>query len=304
MAASYNNLGISYRNQGALDLALENYVQSLTLYSAIQNAEGIASSKNNIANIYSMKKDYGQALKYFEESHNGFVGLGDRDKIIGSMNNLGNLHSDLQLYDQALNYYTEAWKLSEKSSSRSADPLSNIGSLYYRQGNFQRAIEFYQRAMEIVKGQNDRISELALLANIGEVYMRANQSLQAQRYLDQALSLMKELQASYFMPQILKSMAANYSKQGKLKEAYETMVKYDEAREKVYGEESSRKIAQMDVALKLREQERKIEALEIDDQMKTLKLRNTQMIISAVVVSIVAIIALLNVFLMYKRMRR
>src|SRR5882757_9769191 len=94
IAACYNNIGISYKNQGALDMALENYLHSLEIYTALQNAEGVATLKNNIANIYSMKRDYSQALKYFEDSHNGFVALGDTPKIIGSMNNLGNLHSD------------------------------------------------------------------------------------------------------------------------------------------------------------------------------------------------------------------
>ncbi|HRI80062.1 MAG TPA: tetratricopeptide repeat protein, partial [Cyclobacteriaceae bacterium] len=146
MAAAYNNLGISYRNQGALDNALEYYLRSLDLYTQINNAEGIATTKNNIANIYSLKKDYGQALKYFEDSHNGFIGLGKPENIIGSMNNLGNLHSDLQMYDQALNFYTEAWKMSEKTPNPSADPLLNIGNVFYRQKNYQRAVEYYLRA--------------------------------------------------------------------------------------------------------------------------------------------------------------
>ena len=91
---------------------------------------------------------------------------------------------------------------------------------------------------------------------------------------------------------------------GKLKEAYDAMVKYDEAREKVYGEESSRKIAQMDVALELKEKEKKIEALEMDDKMKTLQLHNTQIIITSIVLAIVAIVAIVNLFLMYKRIRK
>jgi tetratricopeptide (TPR) repeat protein len=32
MAASYNNLGVAYRNQGALDKALEYYITSMKLY--------------------------------------------------------------------------------------------------------------------------------------------------------------------------------------------------------------------------------------------------------------------------------
>src|SRR5579872_4443648 len=53
MAASYNNLGVSYRNQGALDKALENYLMSLRIYDNLKNVEGIATTKNNIGTIYS-----------------------------------------------------------------------------------------------------------------------------------------------------------------------------------------------------------------------------------------------------------
>ena len=68
LAASYNNLGISYKNQGALDKALEYYINSLKIYEELDNKEGIATTKNNIANIYSIKKDFGQAKKYLEEN--------------------------------------------------------------------------------------------------------------------------------------------------------------------------------------------------------------------------------------------
>lgn len=304
MAASYNNLGVAYRNQGALDVALENYMKSLELYTTLANGEGIATTKNNIGTIYSMKKDYSQALKFFQESHTGFVALGKADRIIGSMNNLGNLHSDLHLYDEATKFYTDAWKLSEKSDMPVADPLSNIGNLFYRQGNYQRAVEYYERALDIVRKQNNRISELTLLANIGEVYTKAGQPVPAQKFLDQAMALAIELHASLYLPNILKSMATNYAKQGKLKDAYETFVKYDEEREKVYGEESSRKIAQLDVALELKQKEKEIEELEIEGQVKTLKLRNTQVIVTSVVLAIVALVAFANLYFMGKRLRK
>jgi tetratricopeptide (TPR) repeat protein len=304
MAAAYNNLGVSYRNQGALDVALENYMKALAIYTEIQYGEGVASTKNNIANIYSLKKDYGQALKYFEESNSGFVAIGNQQLIIGSMNNLGNLHSDLQLYDQALNFYTEAYKLAEKSGQQFADPLSNIGNLYYRRGNFQRAIEYYGRAMDIAKKNNDRITELSLLANIGEAYGKGGQPAEAQKRLSQALALANELQASFNMPQILKSMATNYARQGKMKEAYETLVKHNEMQEKVYGEESTRKISQMGVALDLKEKERQIDELRLSGEVKSLQIKNTQFIITTVILGIVAVVAVLNLWLMGRRMRK
>ena len=182
-AASYNNLGVAYRNQGALDKSLEYYLISLQLYQTLQNKEGIATTKNNIGNIYSFKKDYGQAMKYFEESRTEFLEINDQQRLIGSINNLGNLHNDLQLYEQALKFYTEAFQLSQQSGKVFADPLNNIGNLYFKQGNYQRAVEYYKRALALARQKNDKLVVLNVLSSMGEVYARAGQFKNSQLYL-------------------------------------------------------------------------------------------------------------------------
>lgn len=301
MAASYNNLGVAYKGQGALDKALEYYLVSLKLYTELENKDGIATTKNNIGSIYSIKKDFGQAMKYFEESQKLFTELKDPNKVVGSMNNLGNLHSELQLFEQALKFYSEAWQMSEKNGKPFIDPLSNIGNLYYRQGNYQRAVEYYTRALDLARKDNSMVDVLNITANLGEVYVKAGRAREAQPYLDSALVLCKKMQATIFEPQILKSMAANYARQNKMKEAYETMLAYDKIKEKIYGEESSRKIAQMEMALDLHEKEKEVDFLRKDDEMKSLALKNTRMVIVSVILGIGALIAALNLLLVKRR---
>jgi tetratricopeptide (TPR) repeat protein len=301
MAASYNNLGVAYKNQGALDKGLEYYLTSLKIYTDLDNKEGIATTKNNIANIYSLKKDHAQAMKYFEEAEAILSQLDDKTRMIGTMNNLGNLHSDLQLFEQALKFYKDAWELSEKMGTPSPDPLSNIGNLYFRQGNYQRAVEYYERALAMAEKDNDNLNVLNIKANLGEVYVRANQPKKAEKYLEDALELSEQMESSFFEPQILRSMADNFARQGKLKEAYETMVAYDKIKEKVYGEESSRKIAQMEMALDLQEKEKEVEGLRREDEIKTLQLHNTRMVITLVIMGIVLIVAGFNLFFSRRR---
>ncbi len=62
------------------------------------------------------------------------------------MNNLGNLYSDIQLFEKAHKYYSEAYQLSEMTGIKFADPLNNIGNIYFKQGNYKRAIENYLKA--------------------------------------------------------------------------------------------------------------------------------------------------------------
>jgi tetratricopeptide (TPR) repeat protein len=296
MAAAYNNLGISYRMQGALDRSLEYYLRSLRLYSELQNKEGIGTTKNNIATIYSLKKDYGQAMKYFEESYALFTELGDKRKIVGSLNNLGNLNSDLQLYEQAYKYYTQAYQLSEQAGEPLLDPVSNIGNLFFKQGNNQRAVEFYEKAIAMAEKENNLLSVLTITNNLGEVFTKAGQPARALPYLEKALGLSNELQAFIYEPNIHRNLAANFYRLGKHKEAYESMVKYDLARERVYGEESSRKIAQMEMALRMAEKEKEMEKLKMDDEIKTLQLHRTRLVIFLTIMAIVLVLAGLNLF--------
>ncbi len=296
MAASYNNLGVAYRSQGALDKSLEYYLISLRIYDKLKNKDGIATTKSNIGTIYSMKKDYGQAMKYFEEAHAQFTELGDQTKMIFSMNNLGNLHSDLQLFEQALKYYSQALQLSQKSGKMYSDPQNNIGNIYFRQGNYQCAVGYYEKALFVARKEENRLTVLNLLANLGEVYARAGQGLKAQAYLDSALLLSGQLQAFVYEPAILKSMAYNYSKQNKMKEAYETMVRYDGVKEKIFGEESSRKIAQMEIALDLQEREKELETLKTKDELNRLELRNARMAITSIVLGVIVLVSLVNLY--------
>lgn len=300
-AAAYNNLGVAYRNQGALDKAIQYYITSLHLYEQLDNKEGIATTKNNIATIYSMKKDYGQAMKFLEESHNLFLQLGDQSKIIGSMNNLGNLNSDLQLHEKAMRYFSEAFQLSQKMGKPFADPVNNIGNVYFRQGNYQRAIEHYQRALEIEKENNNMLGMLNTITNIGIAYTKAGQPKPAQEYLTQAEKLAKELRAYTGIPDILKNNSINYYRLGKLKEAYEMLLKYDSAREKIYGEESSRSIAQMEIALQLNEKEKEYEIIRKQAEINALQLRNSRLFIVLSILGLLVVIAGINFYFMNKR---
>lgn len=296
MAASYNNLGVAYRNQGALDKALEYYITSMKIYTALDNKEGIATTKNNIANIYSLKKDYGQAMRYLEESYAILAQLGDQVKIIGSMNNLGNLYSDIQLYEKANKYYTQAFQLSEKTGSKFADPLNNIGNIFFRQGNYEKAIEHYLKALDIERENNNNLGILNIVSNLGITYTKAHQPKPAQQYLDEATKLSNELQAYTSLPTIYKASAENYANQGKWKDAYDMQLRYDEVRERIHGDESSRNIAQMEMVMNFQDKERQFEMLKKEDEIKTLELRNSRLFIILVILGVIVILALFNLF--------
>ncbi|HET9486564.1 MAG TPA: tetratricopeptide repeat protein [Chryseosolibacter sp.] len=301
MAASYNNLGVAYRNQGALDKALEYYMTSMKLYDSLQNKEGVATTKNNIANIYSIKKDYAQAMRYLEESYSIFQEMGDPFRLIGSMNNLGNLYHDIDLNEKALEYYTEAYALSEKNGARFGDPLNNVGNIYFHQGNYPQAIRYYEQALDIERANNNKLAVLNTLTNIGITYTKAKKPANAEKYLGEALKISQELQALTALPSIYKARGENFSLQNRWKEAYQMQLKYDELREKIYGEESSRNIAQMEMVLDFQEKEREIEMMRKEGEIRSLELRNSRLFIILIILGVIVIIGGANFFYMDRK---
>ncbi|HEY5916959.1 MAG TPA: tetratricopeptide repeat protein [Chryseolinea sp.] len=301
MAASYNNLGIVYRNQGGLDKALDYYLTSLRIYEGLDNKEGIATTKNNIANLYAVKKDYAEAMKYLEASYNLFLELKDESKIVGSLNNLGNLYIEVQLYDKALRYFKDASELSAKLGAKFPDPLNNIGNIYYRQGNYQLAVEHYEKALAIERENDNKLGILNVVTNLGITYAKAKQPKPAAQYLDEASTLCTELQAYSFLPAIYKARAANESNQNNWKDAYELQMKYDESRERVYGEESSRNIAQMEMVIDFQEKEKEYDILRKQSEIDKLELHNSRLFILLVIIGVLTIIGGFNFYYINKK---
>jgi tetratricopeptide (TPR) repeat protein len=296
MAAAYNNLGVAYRNQGALDKSLEYYLKSLKIYTDLDNKDGIATTKSNIATIYSLKKDYQRAMKYLEESYALFNESGDKVKIVGTMNNLGNLYTDIKMYEKAEKFYNNAFAMSEKSGLKSADPLMNLGNIYFRQGNYDKAAEHYEKALQLEKASGNSLGILNIETNLGIMFVKAKRTTQAQTYLDHAKQLTDELQAFTMLPAIYKASAENYFNQGKFKEAYLAQQKFEEVREKIYGDESSRNIAQMELAMSFQEKEKELDMLRKEDTIKSLELHNTRLVIVMVILGIFLLLAGVNLF--------
>lgn len=302
LAAAYNNLGVAYRTQGAMDKALDYYIHALRIYESLDHHEGISGTRNNIANVYSIKRDYDQSMKYMEESHKAFLEMNDTEKIIGSLNNLGNLHMEMQMNEKALEYYMQAYNLSEEKGGKFADPLTNIGNLYFKRNKFNEALGYYEKALQVEREANNQAGLTNALTNLGVTHMRLKKTSEATAHLDEALRICQATQSYSLLPAIYKAQAENLANQNRWKEAFETQRKYDDARELVFGEESTRRIAQMELRLAFEDMERRYEALKQEDAIKTLELRNTRLIIVVGVLAIMFTLGILNyVFLTRKR---
>lgn len=301
LAAAYNNLGIVYRNQGALDKALTYYFQSLNLYDSIKNEEGLATTRNNISTVYSIKRDYPTSMKYLQESYDGFARIGDTVRLAGSLNNIGNLYSDLGEYDKATEFLNKAAELSKTKDLLFADPQTNLGNIYFRQEKYDLADKEYKEAIEIERKSNNRLGVLNLLVNLSINSVKSGKTAEADLFLKEGFQLCETLQAYSMLPALFRAESENYAKKGLFKEAYLSQLKYDEARERIFSEESTRKIAQMEMLMAIQEKEKEYEILRKEDEIKTLELHKSQLFIISVILAVIITLGVLNYMYLSKK---
>ncbi|MES2138131.1 MAG: tetratricopeptide repeat protein [Bacteroidota bacterium] len=149
MANSYNHIGAIYYYQSDYPKTLEYWLKALELDERLKNKTGMAKRLSNLGLVYWSIGDYSKTLDYYfkslklagellkEANQSGDIEAIGRNKMLIA-NNLGNtgmVYYNQGFYQEALDYYFKALKLAEelKDSRAIARNLGNIGIVYYNQ---------------------------------------------------------------------------------------------------------------------------------------------------------------------------
>lgn len=167
----YNNLGAFYDSQKNYKEALTNYKKVLDILDREKlldtYPEQSATLYNNMGIIYDNLKEFNDSLKYHLkalEMREKFLGKNHPDTA-SSYNNIGCLYkklieekyianSDASL-DYTLTFLRKAMEIQErilgKEHPDTANSYNNIGSLYYAEQDYHKALEYFEKALKIYK---------------------------------------------------------------------------------------------------------------------------------------------------------
>lgn len=108
---------------------------------------------------------------------------------------LGYAYDALGQWQTALDYYQRALRIWEEIGNRAgqANTLNNIGMVYNALGQQQMALDYYQQALPIQEEVGDRAGQAATLSNIGTVYNALGQVQTALEYYQRVLPIWEEV---------------------------------------------------------------------------------------------------------------
>jgi len=112
----------------------------------LKDTEGIGISLSNIGLIYQKQKKYNQALENYQQSLEVFTNINFLIGRIYALHNVGTSYADLKNYSKALDYYQQSLDLARQKDFMQGilanyEAMSN---LHHETGNYKNSLEFYK----------------------------------------------------------------------------------------------------------------------------------------------------------------
>lgn len=146
-------------------------------------------AQNALATWYRYFNDLNRSKELLLELHaatNGEVNEAMLDPIM----NLAITYRELKQYDSALIYFTQVYNHSSKIGLLAKEGLAagNIGSLYFFEGDYDKAILWFKRELQVwkVRNNNRSLPSVSVYTVVADAYHKKGDVATAMRYIDSA----------------------------------------------------------------------------------------------------------------------
>ncbi|MFN7117356.1 MAG: CHAT domain-containing protein [Saprospiraceae bacterium] len=165
-------LAVCYQNKGAYQESSIYHQQSIQEYEqAVENnAVKIADYYTNQAMLADLQRDYKTAVELHEKAvqlYQQKLAANDA-RLIQARNNLGNAYAANRQFDRAIATLQGALQLIEKDSKQQelyASLISDLGLIYFTQGDFIKARENNLKALKILQKIFSKSYKIAVIYN-------------------------------------------------------------------------------------------------------------------------------------------
>src|SRR2546427_2767344 len=200
------DLGNFYDDRGDHDQALKMYKESLHIQQDLSNEGLQAICLNNIGAVYFEKAQYEDARTYYQQALQLREKANVPQDIVDSVHNLAETSVRMGQYEQAVSQYMRALDLHRSMEDVRGAAVESymLGMMFDYQGRFGAALNSKQQALKTFQDLKDRTYYMAeIQSGYGEALILSGRGQEAKTYLDDALSLARELKNDGMVSQTL-----------------------------------------------------------------------------------------------------
>ncbi|KAK3753490.1 hypothetical protein QZH41_006191 [Actinostola sp. cb2023] len=171
-AASYVNLGIIYDLLGKKPEAIDIYRKSLSLAKKIGNKDLECKAYHNLGAAYYGFKQLTESKEMFEKALDGYKAIGSKRGEGDIYGTLGSIYESHGDYDKAMEFQSRCLQISEETK----DPLSRMsavigmGNIHLKREEFQQAIDYFEKGRKMAVDIKDKRKEAACYSRLATAF--------------------------------------------------------------------------------------------------------------------------------------
>ena len=202
-ADSLNSLKLSYNIISTASFYLGRYEDAINatqkhieVLQSLGDTDDIASPYNVLAAIYNQLDELELALEYNKKAVEIVREAGNENTLLlaGFLGKEAETLINMKRFDEALVLIDEALELDSVAGRTNYYALNKIrqGHVLYKQKQYEKAIETYKNALEMLPENSNVVSKCVVLNHIGSGYVELGNFNEAQQYLNQSLTIAEQ----------------------------------------------------------------------------------------------------------------
>ncbi len=299
-----HNLSVSLRKLNFDKEAYKHYIQALDLANKIHDSAQIAMIYNGIGNVYVNTEEYDKALYYFKKSYEIEQ---KRKNLKGQDYNLANIGEVYMLKNQmdSAHYYLDKTLTLEKIIYQ-PDKLGVIynlmGQLYKREGKCKKSIEFYDKALPLLKKRNIKRYWANSLINKGICQTNVGLYKKGLENIQKGINLAEEIKSVENISLGHSAMVNYYTRQKKYKEALEAYKKATDYHNKIVNLNTKQSILTTQVIYETKEKDEQIKKLALEKELE--KKHSKQNFLRLIYTSLGSAVIIVFLYLFFRLRRK
>ena len=258
---AYSIVSIYWGVRGDYDKSLENAFRSLEILRDTNDVKNLAARYNNISLIYERMNDRANCKLYLDLSLKAAESCDDRRGIANALNNLASFLDDEDDCSTSLKHHLRAAEIREELGIRDqlATSYVNIGQLYIKTVEFDRAAEYIHRAKAIAEEEGNSFNLVAIFSTMGQLEAARGNPDKTREYFEKALDLATNQEYLNLQMKVLENFVAFNEKFGQYREALERFKELSKLRSKLITNERNHHMNQLRAEFDMKEKEREAE---------------------------------------------
>ena len=270
-----SNQAVLQEIMGNYQEAINMYIEAATYFSDHNDSQSLGTVYTNIAVAYQEMGFPDKSLNY------NHLGLNIRQNKLDTLATATNINNIGVLYDEfyhqpdsALHYYQHAVNIYQKykATVKWAYALNNVARIHIEKKNNLLAGRELDRAYALMDSMGNSLGKAKVLRNQGELYFSMLNNQKAVEVFNRAFSDFKKAKDKKSMLEVSELLSKVYLAGGNYAKATEYMGIMNQIKDSLISNESKSIIAEMETKYQVKEKNKAIKLLELQDELNQKKI--------------------------------